>query len=46
LSEVVGISYAQVEYSTSTQNIVVGFYQGVFQGIVIYLIPTESGSQE
>ena len=42
----VGISYAQVEYSTSTQNTVVAFHQGAFQGIVIYLIPRESGSQE
>ena len=40
----VGISYAQVEYSTSAQNIVVALHQGVFQGIIVYLIPRESGS--
>ena len=40
----VSISYAQVEYSTSAQNTVVALHQGVFQGIIIYLIPRESGS--
>jgi hypothetical protein len=30
----VGISYAHVEYSTSTQNTVVAFPPGLFQGII------------
>ena len=33
----VGISYAQVEYSASVQNIIVSFEPGVFQGIVFIL---------
>ena len=30
----VGISYAQVEYSTSAQNTTIAFHLGVFQGII------------
>ena len=43
---IVGTSYPQVEISGSAQNIVVALHQGVFRGIVIYLIPRESGSYE
>jgi hypothetical protein len=43
---ITGISYAQIEYYTSTYNIVVVLYQGVFQGIIFYLIHRESNGQE
>jgi hypothetical protein len=37
LEDIVGISYAHVEYSASTQDTVVVFYPRVFQGIVFIL---------
>ena len=40
----VGISYAQVQYSTSAQNTIVALHQGVFQGIIIYFYPMGKGS--
>jgi hypothetical protein len=42
----VGISYAQIEYSTSTNNTIIALHQGVFQGIIVYLIYRESGAYE
>jgi hypothetical protein len=33
----VGISYAQVEYSASAHNTVIALHQGVFLGIVFIL---------
>ena len=38
----VDISYAQVDNSASAHNIIVAFHLGVFQGIVIYILPQGS----
>ena len=38
----VDISYAQVDNSASVHNIVIAFHPGVFQGIVIYILPQQS----
>ena len=36
----VDISYAQVDNSTSAQNIIIAFHPRVFYGIVIYIFTT------